>query len=311
MSDVPDSVLKRIQALLKLAEKNDNEAEASSALAKAQQMLEQHNLSYEAVTGANVGSGAREKVAVEGGFYDYERSLYHSVAELNFCLYWTSRKRNVDRTRNEKGYLLKWLYSHNVVGRKVNVATTKVMASYLLQTASRMTRERCRGWNDSFRFDNWGNSYRRGIVERIRLKLIERRSVVLAEEQERKNRDERAASGASTATAPTLMTYIDQETDANLDFIHGEGYSAAKAAERAETSRINAQQQKGYTRWAAANPEEAARREKNSSRRRGGGGRTMYNDRIDRGAYWSGYDDAASVSIDPQVDAGNSVKRLV
>lgn len=97
------------------------------------------------------------------------------------------------------------------------------------------------------------------FVDRICARLLEQRSATLGAEKMREDAARRSALGASTSTAVTLTTFIDEETDANLDFIHGEGYSAKKAAERAETARVNASRKRGYNRRAAANPKEASR----------------------------------------------------
>ena len=302
MSEVLDSILQQIQKLLQLASKNTNEHEAGAAMAKAQELLERHNLTYEAVTSANVGAGAREKTAVEGGYYDYERELWEDVASLNFCLYWHSWKWNLDGIKNAKGHVSKRLYFHNLVGRKVNIAATQAMASYLLQASARMTHERVRGVNDTFKFDNWANSYRRGIVARICQKLRVKRNDSVAEDEARRAREHRTSTGGSTSTTLSLMTYVDKETDANLDFIYGEGYSAKKASERAEAAAKEMQRRRGYTRWAAAHPEEAAAREKSVSRHRRRGRSNRSSTKIDYGAYWSGYDDGENLSIDHQVD---------
>ncbi len=318
--EISDSMLAQIQKLLQLAEKNSSEHEAASAMAKAQELLQRHNLTYEAVTNSSVGSGAREKTAVEGGYYDCERALWRSVAELNFCLYWYSWKWNYDRVKNSKGHRSKRLNYHNVVGRRVNVATTKVMAGYLLSAATRLTHERVRGDNDSHRFSNWANSYRRGIVDRVCRRLRERRSEAVRAEEAARAKEERAKSEASTSTAVTLMVYVDSETDANLDFVHGEGYSAKRAAQRAEAAAVqakeadrNRRQRERYTRWAAANPEKAAEIARKTSKveyYKSRGGRSSRASRLDAGGYWSGYDAGESVSIDQQVDEASPTRRL-
>lgn len=315
MSDaVPEDVLEQIQKIFRLAEKNPNENEAASALAKGQELLERYNLTYEAVSSANVGSGAREKTAVEGGYWDYERDLWRAVAQLNFCLWWFRRVRNVDRIKNDKGHRSKWLCYHSIVGRKVNVAATKAMASYLLQAANQLTYDQVRGWNDTYKFDNYANSYRRGVIERLCRKLRERRKASVAAEEERLANQRRSADGASTSRAVSLMVYIDKETDANLDFVYGEGYSAREAAAKAEAAAEARRRQEAYTKWAAAHPEEAAERAALAAKalrhRSGGRSSGRANRRIDVGAYWSGYDAADNLSIDQQVDRSTSAGRL-
>lgn len=309
MSDAPDSVMAQIQKLFQLAAKNTNENESAAAMAKGQELLEKYNLTYEAVSSANVGSGAREKTAVEGGYYAYERELYKDIANLNFCLYWFTQTRNSRKVVNASGRMRKYTNRHNIVGRKVNVAATNAMADYLLKAATRLTYERTRGDNDSYRFDNWANSYRKGIVAQICRRLRVRRHEVLREEEAREAAEYRHETGGSTSTAISLSTFIDKETDANLDFIYGEGYSAAKAAERAEQAMLARRRERGYVRWAVAHPEEAAarekalkRRERRQSKKTGSGRHWKESSRLDYGAYWAGYDDGEHVSLDQQVD---------
>ena len=296
--NVPDDVLKRIQSLMNLAAKNTSEGEAASAAAKAQELLERYNLTAEHVEGKSLGSGAREQVAVEGGFYRFQRMMWESVANLNFCLYWVGYK--------QRGNEYRFTRCHMLVGRRVNVAATRVMATYLQGVVDRLTVDRL-GDSGERLYGNWANSYKLGVSSRVCQKLRERRSEVLAAEAARRAAEERASDNASTSTALTLSVYIDRETDANFDFVYGEGWSAKRAAAAARQRAWRA----SYTKWAAANPEAAAEAEARRRETRGGRSRgSSSTDRIDRSAYWSGYDDGANVSIDPQVDKTTSAGRI-
>lgn len=306
-NDVPPEILERIQKLLNLASKNTNEAEAASAASKAQDLLTQYNLDISAIEGKQFGSDAREQAAVQGGFYSYQRDLWQSVAELNFCLYW-SRKVWVpmkNKTWGAPGG--KYSRQHTLVGRKVNVAASKATATYLLQAVDRLVKERL-GNDHSQNLSNWANSYRRGACARICQKLNARRNEVLAEEQAGRAKEERAADNASTSTALTLQVYIGQEYDANIDFIYGEGTSAKWAAERAQEAAKNKIKRESYTKWAAENPKEARvaeeKRLKQAARHKLKSNRS--NDNVDRGAYWAGYDAGENISIDQQVDTPKS-----
>lgn len=299
---IPDDVVAQIQKIFRLAAKTPNEAEAAAALAKGNELLERYNLDLVSVSEANVGSGARERMAVVGGFRKWERDLWEAVAALNFCLYWHQRAW---KERYEFGKWRNWKHEHYLVGRKVNIAATQAMASYLMDVVARLSRERTRGENTAQGLDSWANSYRHGLVARICRKLRERRNAALREEEARREAEMRAADGAvATSTAVTLQVYIDKETDANYDFEFGEGWSAARAAERAQAAAIRRMSEDEYTRWATEHPAEAAeiaaRRRRQARRQRSGGG-----DRnMDSGAYWVGYSDGEKVSIDPQVDTG-------
>lgn len=314
MSDqpaAPESVLVQIQKLSQLASRNPNEHEAASAMAKAQELLERYNLTLSEVQEAQVGSGARQKAALEGGFHQYERDLWRDVAHLNFCVYWHERYWNSKGERNKYGEVRQWMYRHRVVGRRVNVAATQAMAGYLMEVATRLTREHTQGLNTKYSLSNWANSYRRGIVARICRKLRERRNEALRAEEERRAQEARAADGSvSTSTALSLAVYVDREYDANLDFIYGEGTAARWAAERARQAAIKRMSEEEYTRWAAANPEEARKHQAEMRRQTRQANSKADTSNIDRSAFWSGYDAGAEVSIDQQVDVGRPAGRI-
>lgn len=223
-----------IQKLLNLASKNPNEAEAAAAMAKAQSMMEDYNLDLSKIERANGDTGKREKASNEGGLYHWQRGLWRAVAELNFCVYWTATERRVDKygyVYERRGYK----FVHMLVGRTVNVTSTRVMAQYLEQTIERLTRERV--GSPSEYFTNWAMSYREGMGQRVMEKVYERRREVLNEEKRKQREAVEAAAkqgmtGTSTATALVLGDYIQRENDANDDFIYGEGYSARNRALR-------------------------------------------------------------------------------
>lgn len=312
---IPEDVLRQIQKIFQLATKNPNEHEAAAAMAKGQELLERYNLTHEALSGAEFGSGARAREAVEGVFHRWQRDLWSEVAALNFVWYWNSRDYNRDKTKDKYNTVRRWKHRHHMVGRKVNISSTIAMATYLSAVATRLARERTQGENPAHTLGQWANSYRYGVVARICRKLRERRNEALAAEEERRAAQMRAADGpTSTSTALALSTYIDTEMDANVDFIYGEGTAARWASERAQQAAERRARQEAYTKWAAEHPEEAAREEAKraaqAERRSRGRARSHYGDNLDRSAFWSGYDDGANVSIDPQVDRGHVAGRI-
>jgi hypothetical protein len=283
MNNAPDNVLERIKKLLQLATRNTSEAEASSAAAKAQALCEEYNLDVERLANSEQKDGRREKLAVDGGFYKYQTELWDEVAHLNFCIHWISRAWH-DKHRTVRRH-------HTLVGRKVNTATTVAMATYLQQVIDRLTKEKTGEGNQAW--DKWAMSYRRGMAHRIIQNELNQR-----------------ASGAAEGTALILATYIDEETDANLDFLNGEGYSARKRAERLAYRAVNAaiakRKEENYARWAAANPEKAreteARKQKEEERRIAKLGRRRYDYSLDPSAYWAGHRAGDDVSIDLQTE---------
>lgn len=317
--------IEQIQKLLNLAAKNPNEHEAAAATAKAQELLVKYNLEAAVIERASGKDGKREETKVDGGFYQFQRDLWKSVAELNFCLYWTqmyratawryvdrhgskSMQKGEGKTRQNVGVLK---YRHALVGRVVNTRSTIVMAQYLQQAIERVTNERLS--DDSNRTSSWAMSFRKGCAQGVIEKVEDEREEHLRAERDRRRAAERAGTGASTGSAMVLSTYIDEETDANMDFIHGAGWSAEQARLKAEWAAEAKREREAYTKWAAANPEEARAREeerqKESKRSRWRGGSTP-RDNTDYSAYYAGKDASKSISIHKQADSAAGQGRI-
>lgn len=313
--------METIQKLLNLAAKNPNQEEAASALAKANEWMTRYNLDVATIEN-NTGKkdGRREELKVDGGFYQFQRDLWASVADLNFCLVWT-QKYNAEAVRyvddytgaksmtpgfgktRQKVSVVKSRIA--LVGRVVNTRTCQAMVSYLQVAVERALEERLGslGKDDMSKTNNWSMSFRKGCIQGIVEKVQDRREAFLAEQWEKERKAARSATGVSTATGITISAYQDQEKDANMDFIYGEGWSAKQALQRAERAAARAKREAEYTAWAKANPEEAKAKqealdkEARKSRYRGG---SSPKDNTDYTAFYSGVDASKKISIDPQ-----------
>lgn len=332
-SELSPAVLKEIETIQKLlnhAAKAGTPEEAASFAAKAQEKLVAINMTAEMVGRETTKDGRREQAAVDGGFYSFQRRLWRAVAELNFCVYWAQQYRVVgkrqiyekywDEERGQErrrgvGQETRPYYKtrHVVVGRLVNVRSTIAMATYLNQAIERLLNERLP--DDETRVSRWACSWREGAAMTVADKLRERRAIVLDEEEAR----ERAAidlalNGASTSTALSIARYSKTEREANDDFIHGEGFSARRAAERAEAARIRAEEEAAYAAWAAANPEEAREKEKErqerveKARKRDRSKINAAWRNTDWGAYKAGRSAGEKIGLDAQVDNGDRTK---
>lgn len=338
-----DKVAEKIEKLMRLASNNPNEAEATSALAKAQEMLAAYNLDLATIEKKSGGAGKRVDSNFGGGHAKYQRQLWRSIAQLNFCYYWTQKvpsKQAADPRKRDR----KWTHEHRLVGRSVNVTATKNMAVYLNETIERLCRERLHerasedGSNPNSQFySRWAIAYREGIADRVLEKIQDRRQQKIDEEEEKARKlREAAVKGASTSTALTLADLTQAEKEANDDFLYGEGYTAKRKAREAEweagreerrrkEAEQKAKAEQEYAEWAAAHPEEVAAeakkeraRERARERRaeRGYGGRryrfraTTEELRRESGGYSEGYKKGEGVSIDPQMDTGAGKKRL-
>ena len=316
-------VLEKIEKLMRLAAKNPNPEEAASAMAKAQELLVAYNLSAEIVGQGSASDAVREKQAILGGMYKYQRYLWKAIADLNFCMYWTHQKyteRNT-RRRDWDGTMITekvpyMRHQHVIVGKRVNARSTLAMGQYLEQTIERLVKERFP--LNSQRFLSEAVAYREGMADELYWRLVERRRQLVAEEQARRARDA-AAAGVSTAQALTIGSLSEQEKDANQDFFYGEGYSARQRAARAERAAAEKAAEDEYTRWAEANPEEAAKEEKRrekerSKSRRGGGpgsrgGESAQDRRRGMSTYWQGRSKGKDIGIDPQTQSRSTETR--
>lgn len=261
-------VIGTIEKLLRLAAKNPNEAEASAAAAKAQDLMTAWNLDQAAIEENGGDSGKRTDELMKGGHYEWQRDLWSAVAKLNFCLYFPKQKK-VWKKRfvpdvSTGGFKTQYhspksVWFHQLIGRTVNVRSATVQAQYLEQAIERITLEELKLRNRNAKHDTWANSFRYGMGERIEVKLDARRWD--REDEERQKAEARAAeiNSASTSTALTIATFAEAEKEANLDFMDPERQAklAAERARDAEYARILQEQEEAEAKWAAENPEEA------------------------------------------------------
>lgn len=334
-------ILPKIEKLLKIAGRSPEEAEAY--LAKAQELMNEYNLDMAAVEANSGDTGKRQDEKLKGGHYKFQRDLWESVAELNFCMYFNITELTRYRTwaRRDDGLGMKPVWKnrahkvHRLVGRTVNVKGATILAQYLEQTVERLTEERLQErlpdqeLGRSQLYGKWANSFREGIVERVCEKLYDRRREILREERqaaEDKAREakERGFETATTGTGVTLAGLNEREKIANYDFLHGEGAWAKKKAreadDRARVAAYWAEVERKEAEWAAANPEAAAKQAEDERKReaRNAKRRTGYSSYRSSGdSYkgdWSarraGYAAGESVSIDFQADRNKSAGSL-
>lgn len=326
MSQLPDDkVLEQIQKLLNLAAKNPNENEAAAASAKANELLSRYNLDIATVErSGDAKAGKREEAKVDGGFYQHSRDLWSAVADLNFCMYWTQEYRAFTKSKRvgtgrdrftTEGHVTK--KRHALVGRIVNTRATIAMAQHLEAAIERATLERLglrhSGMNsgttvsadvNAQRWSNWAVSFRKGAAARVIGQLQDRRQLHLEAEAKQRRADENRAkrAGVSTATGMTIADLSRSELAANVDFAYGDGTWAKIQQKRTREAAERRAADEAHTKWAKENPEEARAQEEKErkSRRRYRG--SSAKDNVDSGAYWSGHDAAADISLDQQVD---------
>jgi hypothetical protein len=335
MDEATRKAVDKIEKLMRLAGSNPNEAEAASALQKAQALLVAYNLDMAVVEQASGQSGKRLDEMVSGGMHRYQRNLWRHIAELNFCMYWTQKNRVRDGSyQAKKGR--KWTHEHRLVGRTVNVASTKGMACYLDQTIERLCREMLGGERSMQYYSSDAVAFREGVADRVIEKICDRRAELVDADRRKKAEAERKAAeaGISLSMELTISGLSEAEEAGNYDFLHGEGAwakrkaweaeSEARWAERREArAKAEAEAEAAAAAWAAAHPEEAAEAAKKERARQrardraaerralsGGGGRYRFREtkeemRRGSSAYHAGYKKGADVGIDPQVNPSN------
>ena len=328
-------VVERIEKLMRLAGSNPNEAEAASALTKAQELLAAYNLDMSVIEQASGASTKRLDEQFSGGMHKYQRQLWRHIAELNFCFYWTQKNRAEEGSYAAKRKR-KFTHQHRIVGRQVNVVSSKNMAIYLEKTIERL----CRDWMGAERsmqyYSRDAVAYREGVADRVIEKILDRRNEIDLAEKRKEAEAARKASEAGTSfeTALTIAGLSDREKAANYDFLHGEGAWAKKEARAAEFEKdwdkrqaaraeATVRAEKEYAEWAAAHPEEAEKeakkeraRERAKERYREKNGYRSYrfretasDMRKSSGSYHRGYKAGEKVSIDPQM--GDKTQRRI
>ena len=309
-----DSVIRKIEALLNTSGRT--EEEAALCIAKAQELLEKHNLSMADLGTSKTGAhGERKDNKRKGGLYKWQRTLWEEVAKLNFCHYISI-----------KGLQAGAKYEHRVIGSPINVLATEQMADYLQATVERIAKQ----WAHSHEinvFCREAIAYREGMTSRLseRLNTLREERV---KEQERKKREEdmrsRHPGAAPTSTALTIVQHAQNEEELNQDHLYGlepGTTTARRLAREARHAALKAEREE----WVKNNPEEAAARDRqrqedldrwykeqlkrearNAKRRKGTGYRTRQatpeEERAQMREFHQGRTRADDIGLDQQID---------
>ena len=196
MSAEQEQILEKVKKLFALAGNNPNEQEAALALAKAQEILAKYNLSMAQLDEAKeqpAGTAPRTKQKVErSAMFAYQRKVWQSLAEANFCVYWSQKlyTNGVFST-----------YHHFLIGSEENVVVVRLMGEYVETTINRLC-----PYNSGKDVNLW----KTGCADRIAERLQEKRRGM--EEESRQD---------AGSTAVTVTDVHDRETHANHVFQHG------------------------------------------------------------------------------------------
>lgn len=240
-----EAIEAKIEKLLRVADGTANEHESSLALQMAQKLADTHNLDI-----GQIGkSGARRDEQVSKGLYQYQRTLYTSLAKLNHCKAWITK----GLTKGSK-------YQTRLLGSKLNVAVTVMMADYLEEVTNRMVRER---YEPNRYFSKDAHLFREGMIDRLVARVeAKRRDEEAEREQQKREQDARMRHpGAATENAIVLISDVSrEEAKANYDYENGDGAWDRLEQRRTQRAGEQAAALARYEEWAAANPEEVARK---------------------------------------------------
>lgn len=311
-----ESIVRKIQKLFSLAQ-SPNEVEANLAMATAQSLLAKYNLEAAVVRGTHVAGGTvpsepekREKTKIPySAFYNYQRLLWRTLAEANFCWYWVADTTEDYNKKTDIGVEVRTrkVKRHMLLGTEANVIVVRMMGEYLEDTM-----ERILPYPHSERLSKSAISWKTGCTERL-VQRIQR----LAAERRESMTSQTAPNSNETGIA--LRDVIQREYEANYDAAYGEGawlksklrsqeWQANKALEEAELENKllneSAEEKKARLKREAI---EAAKNQKQQAKyqRQWDAKQRARVKNLDHGAYWDGHAKGSDIGLDGQVASGN------
>ncbi len=137
-----NKIIDKVKKLLALSN-SSNEAEASSALAKAHALLAEHNLSMDSLADKSI----IEEFTIETGstIANYKKVVCSALAELNFCQILIRRK-----TEYVAGKGFQSVANLVIVGKNHNVLVTQSLIEYIVGSIERIAKRDGKGKGKSF-----------------------------------------------------------------------------------------------------------------------------------------------------------------
>jgi len=214
MDAIENKVLSRVKKMLAIAEcSGATEAERDTALKMAYNVLAKHNLTMVDLDVHVANQQDPRAMHIEVGHSDiWAKSIYHSVASLFFCKYFSGQKVNA------------WKMKLHFVGRESNATTAMHMSTFIVESLIKESRKRFgHNKNPEARAFNLGAAHK--LSERIR----EIKQAQAAEAQaEVKGRD------------LVLVNLYDSEARANALVISELGFNLKPSAKGKQTVRADA-----------------------------------------------------------------------
>lgn len=165
MTNEQSEMARKVRALLAKANGTENEAEAAAFAAKAQELLNKHNLDLEAIMRQGGTGEEVTEVLVKTMYTDIWRiSIFHEAAELYFC------KIYIDRWVDDRGGKYKVRKGVKIVGKPHNLAVAEPMIEYLISTVRHLSTAYSKQRAEYLAFER-GCGMR--IAERLRIMNLE------------------------------------------------------------------------------------------------------------------------------------------
>lgn len=155
------AVAEKIKKLIALAS-SPNEAEATAAMEKAQELLAKHNLSMERVLKTSEKNFIIHEGLV-GDIFAHKRRLGVGVAKLYFCKHFF-RTVHVESKRKKNVYTRE---QHCFAGEAHNVAVAASMFDYLSKTIDRLAKEAADKMEDKKKYWSFQTAFKTACAQRI------------------------------------------------------------------------------------------------------------------------------------------------
>lgn len=313
MSEDRAGLIEKVKKLFAMAQRskgNDgssNEAEASAAMAKAQELLAKYNLDIRAIQdSAKRDEGKREKTKINrSAMYKWQQTFWKALCEANHCFHWV-QEANEPRKEGKS----RWVKRHVILGSEANVTIVQMMGEYLTDTIEQLI-----PYPNTERLSKSAISWREGCAER----LVER----IQEKAERMKKEGVKVDGVQS-TALAVRDMVQAEYAANYDSAYGKGAYARKLQASAdwEANRLEREAKwaletkKEEERLATLTPAQRRKEDERSDREDARWRQRCYRDqqreasRLDHSAYRAGRSKANDINLDDQLKSSASAGAL-
>lgn len=304
-TEATESIIRKIQKLLELGSRSKgNEEEAARALEAAQTLMAKHNLDVAVVRETAVAGGTvpveaqRERKNINrSAQYDWQKSLWKTIADCNFCWHYITTFDEKDGKNRAGDTKYKRVKRHVIIGTVENVTMVHMMGDYLCDTIERLL-----PFSDNReRLSRDAISWRAGCAKRLEERIHRQRF-------DRQNMQSDNSPG--TGLAIRVRDIEMSEYKANYDFSYGKG--AYARLEAAEKERAEKHKSEVAVEPPPETPAETRKREKDEERWRVQQRRQAERDarKYNSSMFREGYREGGTISLSTQIGGGQNQPKL-